>query len=274
MSPATAAAKRAATAQALRPGPKRRAPASTPRSPHRSRPPARGRSRARAPMPARLVPIAVGRTAGAVSGIAESGLIHRLTRGRLWIGLLATLLVGIVAMNVLALSFNATASRTGLRTDVLKRQVSILRAQIAAAGVSNERVQSEAAKLGLIVPEPGSITYLTPSPDDAATAAKRLTSGELVTGAPEASTPAASTLSISADTAATTTTTTPAPASAAPTTATPAPAPAPSTPTPAAGTGAPAASAPESTPPVAAAPTAPTSSAGGGTSAGGGVATP
>ena len=228
-------------------------------------------------MPARLVPIAVGRTAGAVSGIAESGLIHRLTRGRLWIGLLATLLVGIVAMNVMALSFNATASRTGLRTDVLKRQISILRTQIAAAGASNERVQSEASKLGLVVPEPGSITYLTPSPDDAATAAKRLLSGDLVAGAPQTSSPAASTSGISADATATSTTTTvsvPTPASPSPAAAAPAPAAAPSTPAPSSGTDTTTASAPAPSSPPTAPPSAPASPAGGGTTAGGGIATP
>jgi hypothetical protein len=139
-------------------------------------------------MPARLVPLAVGRTAVAVSGLAESGLVHRLTRGRLWIGALTTLLVGIVALNVLALSFNATASRTGQQTDTLKREISTLRAQIAAAGASNERVQAEARKLGLIIPEPGAITYLRPSPDDATIAAKRLASGELTAAAPTAPT--------------------------------------------------------------------------------------
>src|SRR4051812_7067691 len=153
----------------------------------------------RAPLPARLVPIAVGRTAGAVAGLAESGLVHRLTRGRLWIVALATLLVGIVAINVLTLSFNATASRTGQQSDILKRQTSTLRAQIAAAGASNERVQSEAAKLGLIVPEPGSISYLSPSADDAAVAAKRLASGALSLGTPYA--PPAPTAPVTAPTA-------------------------------------------------------------------------
>jgi hypothetical protein len=134
-------------------------------------------------MPARLVPIAVGRTAHAVSGLAESGLVHRLTRSRLWIGALATLLVGIVALNVLTLSFNASTSRVGRQTDGLKREISILRAHIAKAGASNERIQAEASGLGLIVPEPGSISYLSPSPKDAAVAAKRLASGELTAGA-------------------------------------------------------------------------------------------
>ena len=132
-------------------------------------------------MPARLVPLAVGRTAVAVSGLADSGLVHRLTRGRLWIGALTTLLVGIVSLNVLALSFNASSSRVGRQADALKREISALRAKIATNGASNERVQAAAANLGLIVPEPGSVGYLRPRPDDAAVAAKRLASGELTT---------------------------------------------------------------------------------------------
>jgi cell division septation protein DedD len=130
-------------------------------------------------MPARLVPLAVGRTAVAVSGLADSGLVHRLTRGRLWIGALTTLLVGIVSLNVLALSFNASSSRVGTQADALDREISALRAKIATNGASNARVQEAAAKLGLIVPEPGAVGYLSPSADDAAVAAKRLASGEL-----------------------------------------------------------------------------------------------
>jgi hypothetical protein len=170
-------------------------------------------------MPARLVPLAVGRTAVAVSGLADSGLVHRLTRGRLWIGALTTLLVGIVSLNVLALSFNASSSKVGRQADALDREISALRANIATNGASNERVQAAAAKLGLIVPEPGSVGYLRPQPDDAAVAAKRLASGELTTG-PSYTPPAAP---VSAPT--TTTTSPPAtatdPATAQPTQTTP-----------------------------------------------------
>lgn len=133
-------------------------------------------------MPARLVPLAVGRTAVAVSGLAESVLVRRLTRDRLWIGLLTTLLVGIVALNVFALSFNAAASRTGRQADTLKREISILRGRLAEAGASNQRIQAEAGSLGLIVPEPGAIAYRSERPNDAATAANRLASGGLTTG--------------------------------------------------------------------------------------------
>ena len=132
-------------------------------------------------MPARLVPLAVGRTAFAVSGVADSGLVHWLTRGRLWIVVLTTLLVGIVSLNVLALSFNASSSKVGRQADELKRQISALRAEIATDGASNQRIQAAAAELGLIAPEPGSVGYLRPGHDDAAVAAQRLASGELTT---------------------------------------------------------------------------------------------
>jgi hypothetical protein len=130
------------------------------------------------PTPGRLVPLAVGRTAGAIGGLADSGLVIRLTRGRLWIGALAVLLVGIVALNVVALSFTASSSDTARKAEELSRQGSALRAQLAKE-LSNNRVQSVAAGLGLIVPEPGSIRYLRPSDGDAAEAARRLRSGEL-----------------------------------------------------------------------------------------------
>src|SRR4051794_2348663 len=194
MPPVATQAARAAAAPAPSPRvPARRAPARRPparRAPSRrpqTAPTRRARtSRAYAgtPMPARIVPIAVGRTAGAVSGLAESGLVHRLTRGRLWIGVLTGLLVGIVALNVLAVSFNASSSKATRQTDVLNRQISTVRAQLAEAGVSNERVQAQASALGMVVPEPGSIGYLNASPKDAATAAQRLESGEVTAGAP------------------------------------------------------------------------------------------
>jgi len=54
--------------------------------------------------------------------------------------------------------------------------------QLAQTGASDERIQAEAANLGMIVPEPGSISYLRPKASDAASAAKRLASGQLTAG--------------------------------------------------------------------------------------------
>jgi hypothetical protein len=190
----------------------------TPRAaarPRRARP-----APVRAPRPApRLVPVAVGRTAVAVGGIADSGLVLRLTRSRLWIGLLGSLLVGIVALNVFALSFNASSSKTAGLADELRRENSALATQIAD-GLSNERLQQAAARLGLIVPEPGAILFLDPRPGDAEAAAARLRQGAITLGstyvapppiaavAPVATDPAAATTDPAATETATTDATT------------------------------------------------------------------
>jgi hypothetical protein len=105
---------------------------------------------------------------------------------------LATLLVGIVGLNVMALSFSASSSKTGRAADELERQNSALRAQLASQ-LTNEELQRTAARLGLIVPAPGAYGYLEPDSDDAAVAARRLRSGELTftDAAPTAAVPEA-----------------------------------------------------------------------------------
>lgn len=95
---------------------------------------------------------------------------------------MAVLLVGIVALNVVALSLNAGSSKTAGLSDQLRQDNQALRADITG-GLSNERLQQVAARMGLVVPEPGAIRYLTPSPADAATAAARLRQGAITVGA-------------------------------------------------------------------------------------------
>ena len=160
----SAAAKRVATrrAPARKPAPRRTTPAKRRRSGHT---PITG-----------FVPVAAA--AGAVGGLADSGLFVWLTRGRLWIGLLGTLLVGIVGLNVFALSFSASSSNAGQAADALRRSNSALRAQIAGK-LSNSEIQGTAAKLGLAMPSPGDIGYLETTRGDAKTAAQRLRDGEL-----------------------------------------------------------------------------------------------
>jgi hypothetical protein len=177
MTPAAAAArKRAAEAR-----PARRAPrAASPRPARAARRRASARSRGATPAAgaAQLIPIAVGRTAVAVGDIADSGLMVRLTRGRLWIAVLAALLAGIVALNVFSLSFSSSAGRVAERSANLKQENSVLRARIAKQ-LSSERVGAIAASLGLEVPEPRDIVYLSPEDGDPEVAARRLKSGEL-----------------------------------------------------------------------------------------------
>jgi hypothetical protein len=183
--PATVAARKAATAPARA----RRASGAARTAPARRSAPRRAPSPARrrptpAPRRAPLIPLplAVGRTAAAVGGIADSGVVVRLTRSRLWIGVLAALLTGIVALNVIALSFNASTSRGARQADALRRQNSALGAAVTSH-LSEGRVQAAAVRLGLVVPEPGAIRYLRPDADDAAEAARRIKEGELTVAA-------------------------------------------------------------------------------------------
>src|SRR6185369_13305473 len=91
-----------------------------------------------------------------------------------------TLLVGIVGLNVMALSFSASSSTAGQQADELRRQNSALRTQVAMK-LSSEQVQAAAQTLGLVFAPPGSIRYLHTAPGDAAKAAERLRSGDLDT---------------------------------------------------------------------------------------------
>jgi hypothetical protein len=116
---------------------------------------------------AAMLPHAAARGAGAVRDLSDSGLIVRLTRGRSWIAVLSVLLFGIVALNVISLSLNAGAGRLSLQIDELKTENSTLRAQIEER-LSANRVEAEAARLGLAVPDPKAITYLGASDGDAA----------------------------------------------------------------------------------------------------------
>jgi hypothetical protein len=153
------------------------APRRAPRKPATRRPATAAAKRRRGTTPITgFVPVAAA--AGAVGGIADSGLFVWLTRGRLWIGLLGTLLVGIVGLNVVALSFSASSSNAGQAADSLRRANSALRAEIAGK-LSNSEIQQVAAKQGLLMPAAGAIGYLRASPGDAKTAAERLRDGEL-----------------------------------------------------------------------------------------------
>jgi hypothetical protein len=100
------------------------------------------------------------RSAGAVRDLSDSGLIVRLTRGRGWIAVLCTLLVGIVALNVLSLSLTAGSGRTSLQIDGLKTEISSLQAQIEER-LSATKVEAEAVRLGLANPNPKAITFLS-----------------------------------------------------------------------------------------------------------------
>jgi len=98
-----------------------------------------------------LIPIAAGtagRAAVAVTQLPESGLIHRLTRGRAWIGVLGVLLVGIVALNVVTLSFTASAGEVDQRITTLSNENSMLQG-LNSKHYGPARMRAEAAEMGL-----------------------------------------------------------------------------------------------------------------------------
>jgi hypothetical protein len=126
---------------------------------------------------------AVGRTAVAVGGIADSGFVMGLTRSRLWIGVLAALLGGIVAINVWGLGLSAGSSATAAKIDELQRESSVLRGRNAVSN-SNDRIAAAAGELGLAVPPPDGVNYVDASAKDAERAAERLANGRIVVAPP------------------------------------------------------------------------------------------
>ena len=81
----------------------------------------------------------------------------------------------------MALSFNAQSSKTAGLSDELREANSALRADIAD-GLSNERLQTAAARIGLVMPQAASALMLTPGPGDAEAAAQRLRRGDIKLG--------------------------------------------------------------------------------------------
>jgi len=126
--------------------------------------------------PAGVIPIAAGhagRAAVAVTQLPESGLIHRLTRGRIWIGVLGVLLVGIVALNVVTLSFAASSGTVDAKNTLLGKENSMLQSRWATVS-GQERMRHEAAKLGLEMPTGAVPQLINAKGSDVAEAASRL----------------------------------------------------------------------------------------------------
>ena len=167
MEAATVAGRAAAPARAPRPA---RVPRDRPR-PGR-KPTTRPASPARTRTGSHLIPIAVG-TAAAVRQLPDSTLMVRMTRGRLWIGVLGVLLAGIVALNVFTLSLAASAGHVNQNVIALEKENSILRSRDAQRSGS-ARVRHDAGEIGLQMAAVDQVASIEPSRDDVAVAAQRL----------------------------------------------------------------------------------------------------
>jgi hypothetical protein len=164
------------TTSRTRPKPRAAAPARAPvrKAPARKAPVRRAPAR-KAPtrrVGGQLIPLA-GRTAVAVSQLPDSGLVMRMTRGRAWIGVLGMLLAGIVALNVLTLSFSASASRIDQQAVVLDKEISSLTGRHARL-YGTGAMRNAAGALGLAMPPSDEIHFTDAGSDDVAVAAQRL----------------------------------------------------------------------------------------------------
>ena len=139
--------------------------ATTPRVPRRVSGPARPRAVAHGgavalPRPRPVATPPFGRRAlRRAAALADHPWLDRLLTGRAWIALLAFALIGIVFMQVSLLKLNAGIGRSVERAELLDRQNADLRAAVSRLG-SDDRLQEEAAALGLVAPPAGSVTFL------------------------------------------------------------------------------------------------------------------
>jgi len=160
--------------------------------------------------------VAVGR------GLPSSRLMDRLVRSRLWIGIIAVALAGIVAMQVSMLKLNAGLGRAVESAATLERQNSALRMQVSRLS-TGERVREVAQRRGLVMPAPNELRYL--SAGDARADARRAARTMRAPKPPAPAPPAATQQTPAAAPTSAATTPLTAAATAPPTTAAPAAAP-------------------------------------------------
>ena len=104
-------------------------------------------------------------------------------RGRAWIAVVGTLLIGIVALQVSMLKLNSASSRAVERSSALERDNARLETLIAGMSAP-ERIRAKAEKLGLSVPRVEEVRYV-PSGDrkGGAAAATAIRAGAFDAGA-------------------------------------------------------------------------------------------
>jgi cell division protein FtsL len=169
---ATAAAR---TAPVPRHAP-RRAPVRPARPVRRSSGP--GRSAAGAAPGARALPLPQ-RLEFPRLGPVTAGLLDRLLRGRAWVLLIGTLLVGIVFFNVDVLRLNRSIASVSERATALKQENARLLLEEAKLASSN-RIQQAAAASGMVLPAPGDVHFLKARRGDALRASQRMTAPQPV----------------------------------------------------------------------------------------------
>jgi hypothetical protein len=115
------------------------------------------------------------RTVGALERVSAGTLLDRLIRGRVWIGLLAFALIGIVAMQLVVLKLNTGIGGKLQREALLQRENAELGIENSVYSAEN-RIAPLAAASGMTFAPAGTVHFVTASPDDLARAASALSS--------------------------------------------------------------------------------------------------
>ncbi len=116
-----------------------------------------------APTPAKTAKPTTGilRGIGAfVISLPDHSLLDRVVRGRAWIPLLGVLLAGIVAAQVEILKLGASMGRSLEQTTTLTGQNELLRDSVASLS-DDQRIERLATNMGMVLPPPGAVGYLT-----------------------------------------------------------------------------------------------------------------
>jgi len=119
-----------------------------------------------APRPAKTAKPATGilqRIGAFVVALPDHSLLDRVVRGRAWIPLLGVLLAGIVAAQVEILKLGASMGRSLEQTTTLTSQNELLRDSVASLS-DDQRIERLATNMGMVLPPPGAVGYLTASP--------------------------------------------------------------------------------------------------------------
>jgi hypothetical protein len=106
--------------------------------------------------------------------LVDHPLLERLVRGRAWIAIVATALLGIVAMQVALLRIGAEIGSATSAVNALTAQNETTQTELAVLEAGH-RLGHAAASLDMVYPAPGDVTYLQPNDGDAARAARMMT---------------------------------------------------------------------------------------------------
>jgi hypothetical protein len=121
---------------------------------------------------------------GAALGVADHRLLDRLIRGRIWIGIIAFALIGIVAMQVAVLKLNTGTAGALEAKSTLMREISAAEVASSTLG-SGAHIEAEAARRGMVMAATAPVGILTARRSDAGGATALLASAPEATSTSE-----------------------------------------------------------------------------------------